>query len=155
MSQGLPGNSFPGGPSPDAAAKVSGPAIGLIIVGALNAAMGAYNIFQGAMGANAQIQAPPEMQGDQQAMEMFETLQNLGGGTAIAVGVITALVGLLIIFGGLKMKNLQSYGLAMTASVLALIPCVSPSACCLIGIGIGIWSLIVLMKPEVKAAFGR
>ncbi len=33
----------------------------------------------------------------------------------------------------------------------AMIPCVSP--CCLLGLPLGIWALIVLVKPEVKAAF--
>ena len=37
------------------------------------------------------------------------------------------------------------------ASILAMIPCLSP--CCLIGLPIGIWALVILMKPEVKAAF--
>lgn len=37
------------------------------------------------------------------------------------------------------------------AAILAMIPCVSP--CCLLGLPLGIWALIVLLKPEVKAAF--
>jgi hypothetical protein len=49
------------------------------------------------------------------------------------------------------MKKLESYGLAMAASIIAMIPCVSP--CCLLGLPIGIWALVVLMKPEVKSAF--
>jgi len=51
----------------------------------------------------------------------------------------------------LKMKKLENYGLAMTASILAMIPCLSP--CCLIGLPIGIWAVVVLSKPEVKSAF--
>ena len=53
--------------------------------------------------------------------------------------------------GGLKMKSLESYSLVMTVSVIAMIPCFSP--CCLIGLPIGIWALVVLSKPEVKSAF--
>jgi len=49
------------------------------------------------------------------------------------------------------MKELRNWTLAMVASILAMVPCIG--ACCLIGIPIGIWSLVVLMKPEVKAAF--
>ncbi len=51
----------------------------------------------------------------------------------------------------MKMKKLESYGLAMAASIIAMIPCLSP--CCLIGLPIGIWALVVLSKPEVKSAF--
>jgi hypothetical protein len=57
----------------------------------------------------------------------------------------------LILFGGLKMKKLEGYGLVMAASIVAMIPCISP--CCFIGLPIGIWALMVLNKPEVKSAF--
>jgi len=39
----------------------------------------------------------------------------------------------------------------VVASILAMVPCISP--CCLLGIPIGIWALVVLMKPEVQQAF--
>jgi hypothetical protein len=47
-------------------------------------------------------------------------------------------------------EDLKSYGLAMTSSILAMIPC---HVCCMVGLPIGIWALIVLLKPEVKSAF--
>ena len=72
-----------------------------------------------------------------------------------AIGVVVRLLMLVlcgvIILGGMKMQKLQSYNLAMAAAVVALLPCSCP--CCLIGIPLGIWALVVLMKPEVKAAF--
>ena len=49
-----------------------------------------------------------------------------------------------------KMQRLELYGLAITGSILAMLPC-HPGF--LIGLPIGIWSLVVLMRPEVKAAF--
>ena len=55
-----------------------------------------------------------------------------------------------MLYGGLKMKQLESWGLALTASILAIIPC---NMCCMFSIAIGIWSLIVLNDPSVKAAF--
>ncbi|WP_245918841.1 hypothetical protein [Melittangium boletus] len=54
-------------------------------------------------------------------------------------------------FGALRMKDLRSFGLAMAASIIAIIPCFGP--CCCIGIPAGIWALVVINKPEVKAAF--
>ncbi len=65
--------------------------------------------------------------------------------------IVGSLIGIVIALGAVKMKNLQSYGLAMTASILAMIPCVSP--CCLLGLPFGIWALVVLGRPEVKSAF--
>jgi hypothetical protein len=35
--------------------------------------------------------------------------------------------------------------------VVAMVPCLSP--CCILGLPLGIWALIVLMKPEVKSSF--
>jgi len=65
------------------------------------------------------------------------------------------IVGTVVIaLGALRMKNLQSYGRAVTASILAMVPCVGTSGCCcLIGLPIGPWALIVLMDSGVQAAF--
>ena len=54
----------------------------------------------------------------------------------------------LITVGSLKMKRLESYGWAMTASIVAI--CGGA-----IGLPFGIWALVVLIRPEVKAAFSR
>jgi hypothetical protein len=57
---------------------------------------------------------------------------------------------LLIILGGVRMMSLRSYGLAVTAAILALLPC---QPLFLLGLIFGIWALIVLSRPSVKAAF--
>jgi hypothetical protein len=81
-----------------------------------------------------------------------EAWANMFTGTvAVVSSVIGILVSGLILFGGLKMKKLESYGLAMAVSIIAMIPCFSP--CCVIGLPIGIWAVVVLSKPEVKSAF--
>ena len=48
------------------------------------------------------------------------------------------------------MKTLKSYPLALTGSIVAMLPC---SCCCVIGLPIGVWAVIVLLKPAVKLAF--
>lgn len=58
----------------------------------------------------------------------------------------------IIFYGGWKMKQLENHGLAVTSSILAIVPCTSP-CCFLIGTPIGIWALVVLLKPEIKSAF--
>jgi hypothetical protein len=58
----------------------------------------------------------------------------------------------LTILGALKMKNCQSYGLAMTGSITAMLPC-GGLGCCILGLPFGIWAIVVLMNSEVKAAF--
>ena len=59
-------------------------------------------------------------------------------------------ISLIILAGGRKMQQLQSYGLAMTASVLAIVPC---QLCCVATLPVGIWSLTVLLDPQVKDAY--
>ena len=71
------------------------------------------------------------------------------------IGVVASVVGLavggFIMFACLKMMKLESYGMAMTATILAMIPCVSP--CCIVGLPLGIWGIVILNDPQVKASF--
>jgi hypothetical protein len=58
--------------------------------------------------------------------------------------------GIVIIVGAVKMMRLNSHGFATVASVLALLPC---GPAWLLGLPMGIWSLLVLGRQDVKAAF--
>src|SRR6476661_4635883 len=69
----------------------------------------------------------------------------------LPVLISTFAVGILMIIGARKMMRLESYRWAMAASILALLPC-SPVG--LLGLVMGIWSLIVLNRRHVIAAFG-
>jgi hypothetical protein len=129
-------------PSPAAAELVKGPAIGLIVTAILGGLVQILSLILNLAGASflASSQMPKE------------AWANMFSGT---IGVVSSIIGILvsglILFGGIKMQKLESYGLAMTVSIIAMIPCFSP--CCLIGLPIGIWALVVLSKPEVKGAF--
>ena len=129
--------------------QVNTPAILLMVVGGLTVAYALFGAVQSLTGANTagldQALANPDI--PQGARSIISGMAR--GGIffnlfQLALGAVTA-------FGGLKMKNLENYGLAMAASIIAVIPCFG--SCCCIGIPVGIWSLIVLNKPEVKAAF--
>jgi len=52
-----------------------------------------------------------------------------------------------------RMENLRSYQMVVLSCVLAMLPCFSPAV--LIGLPMGIWALVVLFRPEVRAAFSR
>jgi hypothetical protein len=69
----------------------------------------------------------------------------------VVVDVLLLLAAVVQIYGAIKMKNLQSFGLAMTSCILGVIPIVS--CCCVVGIPFGIWGLLTLNKPEVRNAF--
>ena len=129
-----------GGGNSGPAAQVSLPGMILMILGILyilgNLLMLILNLAGVGLGAAAG--------GDQGMQAMIN-------GTAGIVGAIIGFIfGFVIAFGGMKMRKLQSYGLSMTAAILAMLPC---SCCCIIGLPVGIWALVVLMKPEVKAAY--
>ena len=58
---------------------------------------------------------------------------------------------LLISIGGAKLAFMESYRLARTAAAIACVPLMTPFI--VIGIPFGIWGLILLKDPKVKAAF--
>jgi hypothetical protein len=76
--------------------------------------------------------------------EMFSGPMN------IVVNLIGVALSAFVIFGALKMRNLQGHGLALGAAIVSIIPC---SGCCCIGLPVGIWALVLLLKPEVKSQF--
>jgi len=64
----------------------------------------------------------------------------------------SVIVGLIIIIGASGMRRLSFYGLAVTAGIVALLPCHPGS---LITLPFGIWALVVLSRIDVQAAFAR
>ena len=55
-----------------------------------------------------------------------------------------------MIIAGLKMRNLQTYGLAITASILGLLP---GSVGFIVGLPFGIWSVVVLSSAAARREF--
>src|SRR5262245_57496534 len=84
----------------------------------------------------------------QQAVFPFRAL--VLGGLAVLAWALAFTFGIVIIIGALKMMRLKSYNWALAASVLALLPC-NPAG--VLGLVTGIWGLVVLNRPAVKAAF--
>jgi len=73
------------------------------------------------------------------------------GGVGLMFNFLAVIMGGIIIFGAMKMKNLSGHGAAMAAAVIAMVPCLSP--CCPLGLIFGIWAIVAMSDPEVKAAF--
>ncbi len=69
-------------------------------------------------------------------------------------GILVVVLSLLCVIGAIRMLMLRSYGLALFTAVVTAVPCVSPMACpCLLGMGIGVWAMVVLLNPDVRSAF--
>ena len=140
-----PFGSAPPPPQP-ARVQVAGPAIGLMVVAALNLVNGLIGLLQVGLMVFLSLVDPNIAKSGQQRWIMG----GIGLGVYGTWGVVLLCVAATILVGAIRMKKLESRGLAMTASILAMIPCIS---CCLVGLPIGIWSLVVLAKPEVSGEF--
>jgi hypothetical protein len=120
------------------------PASGLISIGALNAMSGVVLI----LGRLASLVNGPER-------EITDEARRLGYLTASIffplVSLISIIAAPVIIYGGIQMIKARRYSIALLAAILAVIPL--SSICCIPAIPIGIWALIVLRDPKVKAAF--
>jgi hypothetical protein len=170
MSMEPEGYGAEGPRSPAARSKTSTPGILLIVVGILNILLGLWCVISGINGMlhppsaadfeKARAQMTPEQRKQMEEAEKVgfgpEQIQKYaaaGGPTNLGLGIINVLGGVVTLLGGVKMRNLQSYGLAMFGSILAIIPCISLMGCCVLGEVAGIWALVVLMNQDVKSAF--
>ncbi len=123
------------------------PAIILIIIAALGILLGIIGLALPQVFAELLARAP---QNDPNMEKLQETLQAQRGVNIIQYVLLILLSGT-VLFGSIQMVRLRSYGLARAAAIISIIPCVG--SCCGLGIPFGIWALVVLMKPHVKAAF--
>ena len=129
-----------------AQSAVAGPAIALMVLGAMYICINIGILILRILNFSSAINAAPPG---------VDPASAAGFRFGIYFGFVIELLGMLlggtIILGAIQMKNLGNYGLAMTASIAALLPC---HYCCLLGIAFGIWALIVLNQEDVKSAFG-
>ena len=125
-----------------AQAMVNGPAIFMMVLAIINLILVPLSIlYQFTQGQDAYNDLPPELR---------DFLLQFSGVASVVSNVLSFIANILILIGALKMRKCQSYGLAMTASILCIL---CDWGCCCLGIGGGIWAIVVLSKPEVKAAF--
>jgi len=82
------------------------------------------------------------------ALAILVVSQNTGVPT-VSLMLMVLLHGLVLI-GANQMRRGKTYGLAVTASILVML---LPPAC-FIGLPLGIWSLVVLSRREVRTSFG-
>ncbi len=123
--------------------QVSGPSVGLLITGILGGVLSLIGLISSIFETGIE------------SLKAHRYIEEYAGLAEGAAGVAICFVGLLvagfIIYASLKMKELTQWSLCVAASIIAMIPCISP--CCIVGLPIGIWCLVVLTKPEVKTAF--
>jgi hypothetical protein len=147
--------------------RVQLPGIFLLIVAGLNL-LGALYLLFGAL--TATLHTPEELYEQQKQFgeafpffkepmkeylarttpEEIKSQTMLFNWTFTGLSLLGSLLGLL---AGIGMLRMRWFGLAVAGSIATAIPCVSCLGCCGVGEGIGIWSLVVLLAEEVRAAF--
>jgi len=134
-----------------AAAKVNAPGIALMVIGGIGILWHLLMLGLNLLGTG--LSMPGMMGGEQDAAQRMA--QAMGGAFGIVLGVIGIGVSALVLFGGMKMRTLSGYGLALAAAILALIPGLTCHCCCfgLPGLPFGVWALVVLLDNNVKASF--
>jgi hypothetical protein len=142
-----------------ARAHIIGPAIFLIIVGALNLLSAAGFIMMG-LAVNSVPPAELEQEMKNKKTKEVEDLKKAGISVRdvqtwetwgfIVSGVVSLLFGAIILAGGSTMLGVRMWGLGVLASVLALL---SPGGCCIFGLVAGIWGLVALLNADVRAGF--
>ena len=141
---GIP--AAPGLPQPIAVnpgavqAMVNGPAIFMMVLAIIMILLQLLGAVLNLAGSAIAADLPPEIRDKIIAQGAFGLVQN----------VVIIIINIIILIGSIKMKKCQSYGLAMAASILCIL---CDWGCCCLGIGAGIWAIVVLSKPEVKAVF--
>ena len=111
--------------------RTRAPAIGLIIAGLINCGIALLLLLSWAV------------------VSVTSGLTSHGAVITGIIGIVYAAMGLLTFVGAKRMMLLQSYGLAVAAGVLQLVP--SPGS--LLGLPIGIWAFFVLTRHDVHATF--
>jgi hypothetical protein len=117
-------------------------AIALIGVAALGLAISTFNFARSFGAAHVDPNAPEFVR---------QVQQGAVGPVATAIQGTCVLVNLFIIVCGVQMMKLQNWGMAVAGSILAMVNV--GSCCCVLGIPVGICSLMVLMSPNTISIF--
>jgi len=141
----------------NAAQRVRIPAIIQIVLWSASALSSVYSLVSAMSGVNteqimATIRKATENNPDAaQMMQATEQIIGIYSAYALPTAMVSVVVVLVGLIGSIRMLQMKTYGLAMVAAVLTLIPCVGP--CCCLGLPIGIWSLVVLSNVQVRQQY--
>ncbi len=118
--------------------KLRAPALALTLVAVLEwVSLVAISLPLAYWGASQDRQAPAE------------ALLGVTGPVLTLVAMLLLGLAALMLWGSVKMRQGENYGLAILTCVLAM--AVTPAN--IVGLPVGLWALVVLLRPEVKQGF--
>jgi len=141
-----------------AQATVRTPALLLILTGVLTLLASLINLFMIPKVPDicdaqiAEIRRNPNLTQEEKEMwtEFFTELKNsFENPINLPLQILDIFLAVIILVGGIQLRNLSGVGFPVASSILAMIPCIS-GCCCLLGLPAGIWALVVLFRPEVQ-----
>ncbi|MBL9172970.1 MAG: DUF4339 domain-containing protein [Verrucomicrobiales bacterium] len=147
-SMGLPS----GGGTEAAQSAVKAPAILMIVAAALSLLHALYSlviIFQ--MPMDDILRQAEKQMGQPFPVQVPVAFMKTA---MVATGALPIVAAIITLIAGQRFLSLRSRGLVMTGGILLLLPCCGVSGpVCLLGMPVGIWSLVVVSKPEIRSAF--
>jgi hypothetical protein len=136
-------------PPSDARNDLNVPSILILVMAGLGVLYSLYGLVSSSAASSEQLNTmmndpnfPPAAR---------DVIGALTGGLAKGLNAFGMLLDGLIIYGAVQMRNLKMFPMALTSAILVMLPCVG--CCCLFGLPIGIWTLTILLRPEVRAQF--
>ncbi|MEM8733701.1 MAG: hypothetical protein AAGG44_05750 [Planctomycetota bacterium] len=159
---GAPGAPEAGGISgmgrDEALAKVKTPATFLLITGILSVigsllTLAMPSFLPAILQSFIEQMAQDPNFGPEQQEQFDQLIQTTSGVSMYISGVIGLIGGVIICLGAMKMKSLQSFGLAMAGCICAIVPYFSACCGCIFPIAIGIWGIVVIVNQDVKQHF--
>jgi hypothetical protein len=121
------------------ASDCSAAGIGLTVVGILQLCTSAFVvIFNAAVRPN--LAQPINPVPDDEQAEIIGS---------IVIGAFGLLQAAMMLLGALALRRRRRFALAMTGGVMALIP----NLCCFVTLPFGVWAVVLLGRPDVRAAF--
>ena len=131
-------------PRNDVSGLYKWPGLVILVVGVIHLLLGVFSVIAGDDFNRTMLEWLQQHDPDLD-VSSFPTSRGL------VFDALHLLIAVLTAAGGYMMMQGRSWGLALTAAILTMVPCLGP--CCGLFLPVGIWAVIVLMKPEVKRAF--
>ena len=136
--------------------RIKVPAVALMAASILNIILALWGLVEMIFSSPdlQQINSALEQLNNPQIEQFAQKMLNLMYGPLGIVNILLELaVSVLILAGAKKMKSLQSYQFSLATAGLSVVPCLTPCSGFLLGFAFGIWSLVVLRRPDVKSHF--